>query len=97
MNDPIKRMEELVDILNRLGYEYYTLDNPSVSDFEYDRLMQELIKLESMYPEHVLENSPTKRVGGKINESFEKINNRSDSSCSWSNDPSYNWCSCKKC
>lgn len=73
MNDPIKRMEELVDILNRLGYEYYTLDNPSVSDFEYDRLMQELIKLESMYPEHVLENSPTKRVGGKINESFEKI------------------------
>ena len=73
MNDPIKRMEELVDILNRLGYEYYTLDNPSVSDFEYDRLMQELIKLESMYPEHILENSPTKRVGGKINESFEKI------------------------
>ena len=73
MNDPIKRMEELVDILNRLGYEYYTLDNPSVSDFEYDRLMQELIKLESMYPDHILENSPTKRVGGKINESFEKI------------------------
>ena len=73
MNDPIKRMEELVDILNRLGYEYYTLDNPSVSDFEYDRLMQELIKLESMYPDHILENSPTKRIGGKINESFEKI------------------------
>lgn len=73
MNDPIKRMEELVDILNRLGYEYYTLDNPSVSDFEYDRLMQELIQLESMYPDHILENSPTKRVGGKINESFEKI------------------------
>ena len=73
MNDPIKRMEELVDILNRLGYEYYTLDNPSVSDFEYDRLMQELIKLESMYPDHILENSPTKRVGGKVNESFEKI------------------------
>ena len=73
MNDPIKRMEELVDILNRLGYEYYTLDNPSVSDFEYDRLMQELIKLESMYPDHILENSPTKRVGGKINDSFEKI------------------------
>lgn len=73
MNDPIKRIEELVDILNRLGYEYYTLDNPSVSDFEYDRLMQELIKLESMYPDHILENSPTKRVGGKINESFEKI------------------------
>ena len=73
MNDPIKRIEELVDILNRLGYEYYTLDNPSVSDFEYDRLMQELIKLESMYPDHILENSPTKRVGGKVNESFEKI------------------------
>ncbi len=73
MNDNLKRMEELVDILNQLGYEYYTLDNPSVSDSEYDRLMQELLKLESMYPEHVNPNSPTSRVGGKINESFKKI------------------------
>ena len=46
MNDPIKRMEELVDILNRLGYEYYTLDSPSLTDQEYDSYMQELIKLE---------------------------------------------------
>ncbi len=73
MNNNIKRMEELVDILNQLGYEYYTLDNPSVSDAEYDRLMQELIKLEEMYPDYVSPNSPTVRVGGKVNESFKKI------------------------
>ena len=73
MNNPVQRMEELVNLLNRLGYEYYTLDNPSVSDQEYDRLMQELIHLETLYPDRVLSNSPTKRVGGKVNESFKKI------------------------
>ena len=67
------RMNEIIELLNKYAYEYYTLDKPSVEDAEYDRLMQELIKLESMYPDHILENSPTKRVGGKINESFEKI------------------------
>ena len=73
MNDNIKRMQELVSILNRLGYEYYTLDNPSVSDSEYDRLMQELINLESMYPDYVLEDSPTRKVGGSVKEEFSKI------------------------
>lgn len=73
MNDNIKRMQELVSILNRLGYEYYTLDNPSVSDSEYDRLMQELINLESMYPDYVLEDSPTRKVGGNVKEEFSKI------------------------
>lgn len=68
-----ERIKELVEIIDRLNYEYYTLDKPSVDDSEYDRLMQELIKLEEMYPEYVLENSPTKRVGGKINDSFKKI------------------------
>ncbi len=68
-----KRIQELTEILNKLNYEYYTLDKPSVSDSEYDRLMQELLRLESMFPEYAYPNSPTKRVGGKINESFNKI------------------------
>ena len=59
MNKQKERIDELVKILNRLGYEYYTLDNPSVSDEEYDRLMKELINLEEMYPEYVDSNSPT--------------------------------------
>ncbi len=75
MNDKenIKRLHELEDIINKLNYEYYTLDTPSVSDSEYDRLMQELMRLEEMYKDEASLNSPTKRVGGKINESFKKI------------------------
>ncbi len=70
------RMKELVDLLNKYNYEYYTLDNPTVSDFEYDRLMQELIKLEEKYPELILEESPTNRVGGKVLESFTKVKHK---------------------
>ena len=73
MNDIKNRISELVEIIDRLNYEYYTLDNPSVSDSEYDRLMQELMMLEKMYPDLASPNSPTKRVGGKINDSFKKI------------------------
>ena len=73
MNNHLERMQELVKLLNQYNYEYYALDNPSVTDSEYDRLMQELIRLETMYPDNVDKNSPTKRVGGKINESFQKI------------------------
>ncbi len=68
-----KRMHELMSIIDQLNYEYYTLDSPSVDDSEYDRLMRELIQLEEMYPELANPNSPTKRVGGKVNESFAKI------------------------
>lgn len=73
MNDDLKRMKELVSILNRLGYEYYTLDNPSVSDQEYDRLMKELIYLEKKYPDYIDSNSPVKKVGGRTKEGFKKI------------------------
>ena len=73
MKNNLERMQELVEILNKLSYEYYTLDNPSVSDSEYDRLMQELIKLENMYPDNILPNSPTRRVGDEISEGFSKI------------------------
>ena len=73
MNNHLERMQELVKLLNQYNYEYYTLDNPSVSDSEYDRLMQELIRLETMYPDNVDKNSPTKRVGGKLMKVFKKL------------------------
>lgn len=67
-----ERMKELVELLNRYATEYYTSDNPSVSDSEYDRLYRELVELEKAHPEQVLPNSPTHRVGGKILDGFEK-------------------------
>ena len=67
-----KRMNELVALLNRYAAEYYTSDNPSVSDSEYDRLYRELVELETAYPDQVLADSPTHRVGGKILDGFEK-------------------------
>lgn len=67
------RAEELRELLTRYGYEYYTLDNPTVSDFEYDRLMRELIEIESENPELVTPDSPTQRVGGEISEGFEEV------------------------
>ncbi|CVV51285.1 TPA: NAD-dependent DNA ligase LigA [Streptococcus pneumoniae] len=71
-----KRMNELVALLNRYATEYYTSDNPSVSDSEYDRLYRELVELETAYPEQVLADSPTHRVGGKILDGFEKYSHQ---------------------
>ncbi|CJA46089.1 NAD-dependent DNA ligase LigA [Streptococcus pneumoniae] len=71
-----KRMNELVALLNRYATEYYTSDNPSVSDSEYDRLYRELVELETAYPEQVLADSPTHRVGGKVLDSFEKYSHQ---------------------
>ena len=71
-----KRMNELVALLNRYATEYYTSDNPSVSDSEYDRLYRELVELESAYPDQVLADSPTHRVGGKILDGFEKYSHQ---------------------
>lgn len=71
-----ERMNELVELLNRYATEYYTSDNPSVSDSEYDRLYRELVELEQAYPEQVLPNSPTHRVGGKILDGFEKYSHQ---------------------
>lgn len=67
------RAAELRELLTRYGYEYYTLDNPTVSDFEYDRLMRELIEIEGENPELVAPDSPTQRVGGEISEGFEEV------------------------
>lgn len=71
-----KRMNELVALLNRYETEYYTSDNPSVSDSEYDRLYRELVELETAYPEQVLADSPTHRVGGKVLDGFEKYSHQ---------------------
>ncbi|EPR96401.1 DNA ligase LigA [Streptococcus mitis 29/42] len=71
-----KRMNELVVLLNRYATEYYTSDNPSVSDSEYDRLYRELVELEAAYPDQVLADSPTHRVGGKVLDGFEKYSHQ---------------------
>ena len=65
-------MSELVSLLNRYAHEYYTKDAPSVSDSEYDQLYRELVSLEEQYPNEILPESPTHRVGGKVLEGFEK-------------------------
>ena len=71
-----KRMNELVALLNRYATEYYTSDNPSVSDSEYDRLYRELVELETAYPDQVSADSPTHRVGGKVLDGFEKYSHQ---------------------
>lgn len=71
-----ERMKELVELLNRYATEYYTSDNPSVSDSEYDRLYRELVELEKAHPEQVLPDSPTHRIGGKILDGFEKYSHQ---------------------
>ena len=68
-----QRVEELTKLLNQYNKEYYVLDKPSVSDREYDRLMQELIELEAQYPELKSSTSPTVRVGGAILEGSNKV------------------------
>lgn len=71
--DYIKRMNELVKLLKQYNYEYYVLDNPTVSDLEYDSLMKELERLETMYPAHALPDSPTKKVGDYLKLELEEI------------------------
>ena len=71
-----ERMKDLVELLNCYATEYYTSDNPSVSDSEYDRLYRELVELEKAHPEQVLPDSPTHRVGGKILDGFEKYSHQ---------------------
>ncbi len=67
------RMNEIIDILNKANYEYYVLDNPTITDQEYDRYMQELIRIEENHPEWIRDDSPTKRVGGEVISEFKKI------------------------
>ena len=73
MEDVKKRIEELTKILNQANYEYYNLDNPSITDQEYDKYLRELINLEEKYPDYADPNSPTKRVGGEAIDKFNKV------------------------
>lgn len=67
------RINELIEIINKANYEYYTLDKPSITDQEYDRYMQELIRLEEENPTLKRDDSPTVRVGGMVIDSFKKV------------------------
>lgn len=71
-----ERLYELRELLNRYNYEYYVLENPSVSDYEYDSKLRELIELEEKYPECYDANSPTQRVGGEVVDTFNKIKHK---------------------
>lgn len=73
MEEAKKRIEELTNILRKANYEYYNMDNPSITDQEYDKYLRELINLEEKYPELADPNSPTKRVGGEAIDKFAKV------------------------
>ncbi|MBZ5750896.1 NAD-dependent DNA ligase LigA [Metabacillus rhizolycopersici] len=72
----LNRVHELHELLNIYNYEYNVLDKPSVPDSEYDRLMQELLKLEEAFPDLKSSDSPTQRVGGAVLEAFQKVVHR---------------------
>ncbi|MCB5935084.1 NAD-dependent DNA ligase LigA [Caldibacillus thermoamylovorans] len=76
LEDAKKRVDELHKVLNQYGYEYYVLDKPSVPDSEYDKRMQELIALETEFPQLKTPNSPTQRIGGEVLEGFQKVRHR---------------------
>ena len=71
--DPKERIRELTTLLNEAGYRYYVLDDPTMPDFEYDRLLRELEVLEAAHPEYASHDSPTRRVGGETLSQFEKV------------------------
>ncbi|MCK9234200.1 MAG: NAD-dependent DNA ligase LigA [Acholeplasmataceae bacterium] len=72
-----ERYQQLIKKIEAANYEYYTLDNPTVSDQVYDQWMRELIELEEQYPEYKTASSPTKRIGGVILDKFEKVTHTS--------------------
>ena len=71
-----ERMLELIDIVNEADYNYHTLDNPTITDQEYDKYLRELIEIETLHPEWVREDSPTQHAGGKIIDSFKKVEHK---------------------
>ena len=71
-----ERMEELIEIINEADYNYHTLDNPTITDQEYDKYLRELIEIEESRPEWIREDSPTQHAGGKIIEGFEKVTHK---------------------
>jgi len=73
VNMTLERLNEIKALLNEYNYQYYVLDNPTVSDQEYDRLMQELQSIEFSHPEWITIDSPSQRVGGQVLDSFTKV------------------------
>ena len=71
-----KRVEELTNILNDANYKYYVLDEPTITDQEYDKYLRELEELEQKYKEFARDDSPTKRVGGEVLDSFKKVTHK---------------------
>lgn len=69
----VARSEELRELLNYHSYRYYVLDDPEITDYEFDQLYRELLDLEVQYPELITPQSPTQRVGGQVNSSFRKV------------------------
>lgn len=67
------RLNELKQILNQASYEYYVLDHPTLEDYEYDRYMEELIRIENEHPEWKTADSPTNKIGGEVLSKFEKV------------------------
>ena len=68
-----KQYRQLVEQLNRLSYEYHTLDNPSISDADYDRLIAQARDFEKQHPTKVSPNSPSQRVGGQLSAGFQRV------------------------
>lgn len=71
-----KRIDELINIINEADYNYHTLDNPTISDQEYDKYLRELFDLEEEYPELARADSPTKHAGGEIIDEFKKVEHK---------------------
>ena len=67
------RLSELIELINEHNYQYYVLDNPNISDSDYDKLFQELLNIENTYPELLTSNSPSQRVGAEPSEAFKQI------------------------
>ncbi len=71
-----ERMNELIEIINEADYNYHTLDNPTITDQEYDMLLRELFEIEEEHPEWIREDSPTQHAGGKVIDAFKKVNHK---------------------
>ena len=71
-----ERMYELIEIINEADYNYHTLDNPTITDQEYDKYLRELFEIEEAHPDWIEENSPTQHAGGKIIDEFEKVKHK---------------------
>ena len=72
MNDK-ERINYLVDIINKANYDYHVLDNPTISDNEYDSYLRELYNLEEKHPEYIRTDSPTQKIGGEVIDTFKKV------------------------